>query len=145
LRLAYDQLIVPPFIHLTTFKDHSPYSKLIQKKISLQSMSSIQGIVCGLMLCLSSSNESHCDLEEEIKPHCFSLKAGNGVYFTSNAEIDFPSLVERQGQRYLLIAYTKKTMIYVVQPEDPHAHDLKKLGYSYGDILTIKHHPVVYK
>jgi hypothetical protein len=125
LRLGYDQLIFEKF-----FED------LMHP--NLQEISSIQGVVCGLMICLSSSDT------EQPSTSVFSSKSGNGIYFSSEFPIDFAALGNMKNQ-YLLIAYTSFTSVYVAQRLDPNANYLKKLGYNLGDKLRVKHHPIVFK
>lgn len=132
LRLGYDQLIA-----VNSLEDQSLVG--LEPK-SLQAMSCLQGVLCGIMLCLSSSANS-----DSPQTSLFPNKAGNAVFFSAEVEIDFKLLNQHLGQRYLLIAYTQPTALYVSNPCDPNVHSLKSLGYNFGDKLTDKLHPIVYR
>ena len=53
LRLAYDQLIIPPVPKIHQSEEAEAYAELMKKGSNLESMSAIQGVVGGLMLCLA--------------------------------------------------------------------------------------------
>ena len=76
----------------------------------------------------------------------FSAKAGNGVFFSPQATIDFQILfTKRQGFAYILVVYVQSTTVYILNTNDPHAHTLKKYGYVFGDKLSDKSNPIIYR
>jgi hypothetical protein len=75
---------------------------------TLKEISSIQGILLGLFIDLSSGDIT-----------CFSK------------EIPFP----KELKNGYLIVLTGKDPVYIHNQNDPYAHQLKKLGYSFGDRL----------
>lgn len=123
LRLGYDQL----FLYMTYTKKHQ----------SLNDFSCLQGIVCGLMLCLKGTESPK--REESV----FSTVAGNGVYFNPHHEINMDEISQMVGARYLLIVYTHASTVYILNKDDPHLYDFKKLGYNYGDKLLDHLNPIV--
>jgi len=116
-----------------------PGVDLMGRTMTLQEMSSLQGVICGLMVCLEGSTSS----ETEETPSIFARKAGNGVYFRPELLIDFSELNNRPGHSYLLIVYVQASTVYIFQENDPHAHAMKSLGYSFGDKLSDKLNPIL--
>jgi hypothetical protein len=154
LRLGYDQwfpsnlLIMdksqsPPTAPLPKSRtaEKSPYDQLLSKTASLRNVCCLQGVCCGLMLCLSGSVSSKDEAYEGV----FSDVAGNGVFIAPERAIDFPTLLQRPEQQFLLIVYTEKTALYTMQKDDPHVHELKRLGYVFGDRLNDRLHPIIYR
>jgi hypothetical protein len=149
LRIGYDQLYLskPRF---QASSEKSFYTEFLNKRHSLNEGSSLQGIACGLMLCLShlfSESEEHQKTNELLleSPRLFSPKSGSGVFFSPDIPIPFEELTAHPGAIYLLIVYTKAYTIYSLQPNDPHTHDFKHLGYGIGDKLSDKLNPVIYR
>lgn len=106
---------------------------------SLAETSSIQGVVCGLILCLRAPTEALTPTK------LFSAKEGSGVYFLPSTPLNFKELAERPRGEYLLIVYTEPNAVYIYQEQDPLTHVFKQLGYVYGDKLSDKIHPKVLK
>jgi hypothetical protein len=46
---------------------------------------------------------------------------------------------------FLLIAYAPPKALYLLEKNDPHTHELKKLGYAFGDHVGPPHHPILFK
>ncbi len=136
VRLGYDQWFPP----ISSLSDRaSTYDELLSTPVSLRSVSCLQGVICGLMLCLSDFPDRHDVSYEGV----FSRVKGNGVFIAPERGIDFPTLCQRFGQQFLLIVYTEKTALYTMQESDPHVHELKKLGYVFGDKLNDRLHPII--
>lgn len=96
--------------------------------------SAFQGIVGGLILCLSSSSEN----DESILPQ----KPGSGVYFNSSLSLPIEM---SQDKLYLIIVYGKANTVYVFRDKDPFVHELKRYDYVFGDVLDTKTHPIVWR
>lgn len=156
LRLGYDQWFPPNTASqdkssrspLPLIKDAqprksevSPYTRLLSKSASLRNVCCLQGVRCGLMLCLSDSEQPQDGSYEGV----FSHRAGCGTFIAPERAIDFPTLMQRAGQQFLLIVYTEKTALYTMREEDPHVHELKRLGYVFGDRLNDSLHPIIYR
>jgi hypothetical protein len=135
IALAFDQLIVSPDLHPLVTADNRAYIDLMKTPTSLEEISSVQGLVCGLLLCLRAG-----------EPHpLFPSVAGHGVYFDPKVPLDFGFLRRDRERRLLLIAYAEKSSYYYQQNNDPHLHYLKRFGYHFGDKLSIKHIPPVFE
>lgn len=144
LRLGYDQLLSNvAFLNdpLEVLPADSIYAPLLNKPTTLEEMSCIQGVLCGVCICLSSSET----ITESLLPQnsLFSNHLGNVVFFSADKSIDFSELKNCPSQEFLLIAYAAKTALYVPNEADAHQHALKKLSYVFGDRLTDELHPVV--
>lgn len=129
LRYGYDQLFPA-----------SPQTFDVGQPLTLEEMSCIQGVLCGAMLCVQQPQD-----EPATEPSAlFSLTPGNAVYFSPAFPIPFQDLVHRAGYIYLMIVYVKESAVYQSQDKDPHVHDLKRLGYYFGDRLSNHLNPLVY-
>jgi len=121
IRLGFDQFIP---------KNYS--TKSLQ---SLEESCCLRGILGGLIICLNSADASD--------PSVFPSHAGNGIFFRAQHPIDYQILQQRPQQQFYLIGYTSQKTQYSLQENDPHTHDLKKLGYIFGDSLQNEHHPLI--
>lgn len=128
LRIAYDQFF-PELTSRTTL-----YKNFVSTPRSLNEFSSLDGIACGMLLCLSQKeNSSYPTL----------LKPGNALFFRADCPMDFNELVQRPNSSYHMIAYSKERSIYEKQDIDPHAYAFKDLGYSFGERLSDKLNPIL--
>lgn len=138
LRIGFDQYLPTPtsFVMIPAIKNLYHY---LEGKLSLIETSSLQGVVCGLILCLKapSSKDSPSKL--------FTEKEGSGIYFTADLPLDFTEIEKRIGGEYILIVYTEPNAVYIHQVKDPQSTTFKKLGYTYGDKLSDKLNPKVLK
>lgn len=156
LRMGYDQLF-PPLSLGTSL--NGVYAAYLNECLSLEEISSVQGILCGLMLCISEPqvnttakasdppSEALADPAERAQPilnDIFPLNKGNGIFFAPNIPIDFSATKRFSGGNYLLITYAKSNSVYYRQQKDPHLHHFKQLGYHFGDKLTEVLNPLVY-
>jgi hypothetical protein len=144
LRIGYDQLF--PACPARIFDN--AYIQYLRQSGSLNDMSSIEGIICGVMIPLSNpvktAEPSMTDLNTPSESlDVFSSQMGNAVFFQSGKSIDWEHLLKYTGQRYLLIAYAQMSATYRLQATDPHTHMLKRLDYRFGDRLNDKCHLVV--
>ncbi|MGZ3632751.1 MAG: hypothetical protein ACXU9U_00450 [Parachlamydiaceae bacterium] len=121
IRLGYDQFL-------------SSECSFEQSDVSLESVSSIQGIVCGAMICLTGC------IQEKRSPF-FPTKEGNIVFFSPQILVDFSMFSPEQ--EFLLIVYGGKTSIYIHNEKDSNLHAFKKLGYVFGDRLNDQLNPVL--
>ncbi len=130
LRIGLDQLLtsLPPYEN----PDNLPH--LFRGRYNLDQMCSVQGLVCGLLL----------NIDAENPPSSLPSKPGNGVYFSPHWPIDFQEILTIPHQKYLLVVFAKQHSLYRYQPLDPATHELKKLGYGFGDTLQHEHHPLLF-
>ncbi len=130
LRVAFDQLLTS----LPSYENPDNLPNLFRGRYNLDQMSSVQGLVCGLLI----------NIDAEDPPSSLPLKPGNGVFFSPNWPIDFHEILMTPHQKYLLLVYAKQNSLYRFQPLDPATHELKKLGYGFGDTLLHDHHPIIF-
>lgn len=136
LRMGYDQLLLgetkQPIIETT-------YDRFLRREGTLQEKSCITPIICGLMLCLDPAQAS------ENSSAFFPKTAGSGVFFKPDIPLDLSFLCQALGGRYLLIAYAEARTVYILNENDPHTHALKHIGYVFGDKLSDKLNPIIYR
>lgn len=144
LRLGYDQFFPSIVIKKSLGgleKTMTRYSYWLKKNAPIGELSCIQGIVCGLLLCL---NAPEAEMRvPAIDDSIFSLKAGNIVFFSPLKHIDFSELPTRPGQEFFLLTYAEKRAIYIPNENDPQLHAFKQLGYVFGDRLNDSLNPVL--
>ena len=68
-------------------------------------------------------------------------EGGHGIY--AKPSVDLDKLPLDPNRRYLVIGWAEERSMYVLQPNDPYTHELKKRGYVFGDRLKEEWHPVV--
>lgn len=146
LRFGFDQLYCTvPTIHESK-EGFNPFKELALEQKTLQEVSCIQGLLCGLMICLSgNAGEVEEVLAEGETKSIFAKKPGNAVFFSPEMPLDFSKLITDDTHRYLLITYTHSTSIYYLEENDPQAHVAKSLGYVFGDRLNDKLNPIIYR
>jgi len=134
LRLGLDQFFPP-------FEPYEPlYANYLKGGVTLSEVSSIQGVICGLMLCLKAPSKP-----AEHPSQLFSVKAGNGIFFDPNWQMPLQEKEGRSDGEYLLIVYADPSAVYIQQEKDPLNHLWKRLDYGYGDRLKEKTHPTLLK
>lgn len=144
LRIAYDQLWVPRRMGRI---GASFYPQMLAKEtVTLEDLSSIQGLVGGLMICLEGEEEVDDEphnpmVGEKLDP--FPRIKGSGIYFSAETPLDLSFINKESTNSYLLIAYASLQAVYVHCPGDPNTHDLKDDGFAFGDSLRQEIHPLV--
>lgn len=152
LRLGYDQLFPSPHQQIWyTSGESKHYNEFIKQIATLEEMSCIQGIICGILIALSEPlpiEDKTVQLEEgslEEGIDIFPKKRGNVIFFHPQRKINMKKIYSHPGQRFYLIVYTQSNASYHLQPRDPHTHHLKQLGYIFNDKLSDRLHPIVYR
>lgn len=148
LRLACDQLIASTHFVQYFLPQARHFNEFMKQPHSLMDLTSFQGVVCGVMLCLSKDQEATIEgpeKEQSLKLSVYPAKPGNAVFFKPSHTFSFQDLYGKEDALYLLIVYCQAKTTYVFQPNDIHTHALKNLGYVFGDSLTEKYHPTVYR
>jgi len=64
---------------------------------------------------------------------------GNITFYKNDFPIDYPKL----DAPFLLIVFATDTAQYIKNETDPHKNALKKLGYGFGDRITVETHPLI--
>jgi hypothetical protein len=144
LRLGYDQ-----FLPQSQEKSLSPqketlspiYSTFLQKNLSLQEVSCLSEVACAVVVALNSSE----NLQKEANSNdAFPHKKGNIVFLQPSSSIDWSALPKyHEEQDLYMFVYTFSYSNYLLQPQDPHTHQLKRLGYIFNDKLSNKLHPII--
>lgn len=147
LRLGYDQFFPP--IHQVKYQnptDHI-YSTFIDQTASLEALSSLEGLACGLIIPLGEKKGAAAEgVPSGVEGiDIFAGSAGHALFFRPEAEVNWKNLYAHHGQSYYLIAYTQLFCYYRLEPRDPHTHSLKSLGYVFTDKLNDKWNPVVFR
>lgn len=146
VRLGYDQLFAfPPSSSDEDLASHSVsgYLSLGRAPLTFKEISCIQGIFGGLMICLIAPDKAVAPSDDP-GPTPFSHTAGNGVFFSADLALVWPQLfAARPGARYLLIAYCEERSVYVQMEDDPNRHALRELGFTFGDRLNERSHPIL--
>lgn len=133
IRIGYDQLL-PKF---QPFLNNGVYFDLLQKNVALENFTCLQGTVGGMMFCLEGESQGQISV--------FPSKPGNAVFFSPKAFLNFSELLTRPPQVFYLVVYTQNSAVYIHQDQDPLAKNLKHIGYAYGDKLSDKWNPIVYR
>lgn len=150
LRIGFDQLYPSLPVEARPMDHSDPYRETLLRPQNLKELSCIQGVLCALAICLVGSESPVLAEDSEgvatpSAPVIFPNVAGNGVIFDPQTTIDFRSILQKEPHRYLLITYTQATSLYFLQETDPLTHEMKRLGYVFGDRLSDKLHPIVYR
>jgi len=69
------------------------------------------------------------------------LESGKATFYHSQFALDFASL----KPPYLLVVFATDKARYRLQDSDPCTHQLKRLGYGVGDLITEETHPLIAK
>lgn len=70
-----------------------------------------------------------------------AAKSANTIFF-------FPGLcpdIFEQAQTWLVFVWANRDAQYILNQKDPYTHELKKLGYVFGDRLKETTHPVLWR
>lgn len=133
LRLAYDQLFPAQSALPELALKKNDYQTFTATPSSLLDTTSVQGLCCGLIICLKANNPP----TEGIFPKV----AGHGIYIAPTHPIDFSQM--GYDNEYLLIAYATRKSVYVMNEKDPLGHTFRNWGYTLSDALTDKLNPIV--
>lgn len=139
LRLGYDQLL--PSLKSSILPSEA-YKEFLNNTPTLQEISSIQGVVCGVIICLKDVQVDELESNTE---RMFPFIGGNATFFSPDVPMPLPLLKNVSGATYLLIVYVRSNAVYMKQDKDLHVHAFKKLGYNFGDRLLDSLNPLVYK
>ncbi|MBS0615683.1 MAG: hypothetical protein JSR58_03930 [Verrucomicrobia bacterium] len=124
LRIAFDQ-------YLRTLQ---PTNSPLKEAYTLQQISCFQPIVGGLLVRLTP--DAH-------PPLMTPRSVGSALFLSPDLLVPWPALFQNPDQAFLLIVYVPLRSRYVLEPQDPHTHALKKLGYGFGDSIQDATHPLL--
>jgi hypothetical protein len=137
LRMGSDQLLLgeKKALDLST---ENVYEQYLKQEGSLQERSCFRPVAAGLLVCLEP-------IVSEIDYPLFSKIVGSGVFFKPDLPLDLSPLVDMQSGRYILISYVDPRTVYVLNENEPHTHTLKHLGYVFGDRLSDRLNPLIFR
>lgn len=145
LRLGYDQVLPAPYSFKFSPLKQQVYTHFMEQTASLEAVSCLQGVVCGLILTLKHSGEPREGSSLE-GINIFPTRSGSAIFFQPTISINWSALFScLPEERFYLIVYTQAMARYHLQPQDPHTHALKQLGYVFNDKLNDHLHPIVYR
>lgn len=129
IRIAYDQSLCS---NSTPSFPKAPFS--------LEEVSSVQPILCGMILRLTEGPS----LSQTI-PFCPCPKSrGEALFVSGKMLIVLEPLLAIPNQKFLLVAYSGAKPQYVAKEKDPFVNSLKSLGIGFGDHLSHETHPVLF-
>ena len=149
IRLAYDQILhTPDTPEKNATLEKLP--KLFHTETLLTEMSCFQGVLCGLVLNVSSQETPIENLMYSIQEGTSTLcplpqKPGSGVFFSPIIPLSLEHLFELPSQTHLLIVYCEEKTVYVRAENDPHTHALRNTGYDFGDRVKNTTHPILFR
>lgn len=145
LRLGFDQFfsVVP-----VNCLQEASSSEFLQHNLSLKDFSCVYGICGGVMIALNSytSDIPTSDVStstEGFDP--FPYTSGHVRIFHADSPIQWDSLIKHEGQSFYFVGVAEKHSRYQLNPNDPHTHVYKKLGYVFNDKLKESLHPIIYR
>ncbi|NGX28261.1 MAG: hypothetical protein K940chlam1_00436 [Candidatus Anoxychlamydiales bacterium] len=124
LRLVFDLAIVDTIEY--------PF----EKETPLDNLFSFQGLILGVLIKLDSKKNSEINY--------LPKKRGNATFFKSSLPINLAQIYHLKKQKYLLIGFGEAKTIYKLNTNDAQVNYLKELGYSFGDVLKDKFHPLIF-
>lgn len=126
LRCAFDQYIY------TSQGSVSPFSETL----TLQESSCLTPLAGALILPLD-------DLMKPIPSFPMPINVGNGLFISPSLSIPWPELFSTPNLSFLIIGYSGKKTMFCADTRDPHASNLKILGYVYNEFLKDSVHPIL--
>lgn len=126
LRYAFDQYIY------TTQNSQSVFPQ----PLSLDELSCLRPLAGALILPLE-------DLKHPFPSFPLPLKAGSGLFITPSLPIPWPELFATPDLRLMIIGFGLDRTTFCPDTSDPHAVNLKKLGYVFNEHLKDSLHPVL--
>jgi hypothetical protein len=123
LQLGFDQVL----------QKSTESNYLLETTYSMQDISCIKPLLGGIVIQLKG---------ESLKVPFLPQKKENIVFIAPQIPLPW-DLILQPLQSFLLIAYARPKALYLFEKKDPYTHNLKKLGYGFGDHLTDPIHPIL--
>jgi hypothetical protein len=105
---------------------------------SLDDVTCLQGLTIGCMVHLVSERAISQDPLVDIDHgkgilHPLPMHPKSITFFNTKMPFSLDPLPDFSHQLYLMIGYGRENLIYTDQPNDPHNHEWKKKGLTFGD------------
>jgi hypothetical protein len=126
LRFAFDQYV------FASRGSDSPFSQ----SFTLQETSCLFPLAGALILPLE-------DMLQPLADFPLPLKSGNGLFISPSLPIPWPKLYSIPNLCFIVIGFAMKKTLFRADTRDPHAVNLKKLGYAFNDFLKDSLHPLL--
>lgn len=107
-----------------------------RKPSSLQQISCIQPLAGAVIIRLAGT---------AAPSNLFPKKKENLIFIASDLVIPWEVFFQEPDHSFLIIAYAPVRALYILEKQDPHVHELKKLGYGFGDHLKDPLHPILFR
>ncbi len=130
IRLAFTQTFIPRTSQSLSFTEN----------YSIEDISSVDPVLGGVFICLNNSEET---ISQEL-PDFKNQTKGSAIFFSAKYPIPFKDLILQQGLQGILVCFSPVKIRYKLQPLDKTTHFLKKLGYTFGDLIEEKDAPFLY-
>lgn len=134
IRMGFDQIL-----SVEGSSDQEDRPRFFEGELNLFESCSFGGLLGGLVLRLSGKGE-----ELENGGIC-PMEPGDGVFFYGGVPQDFSALFAHGSADYLFIFYGGDSVQYIFREKDPHCHYLKQLGYGFGDSMSDRTHPILFR
>lgn len=134
LRIGYDHFYEVP---IESSINLGAYSTLLASTPNLEESTCLQGVLCGMIVCVKGTDEQHPSSP-------FPTVAGNAVVIASTTPIPYAEMAKHPGAAYLMVVYVEAKSVYIHKEADPHLNTFKTLGYSFGDRLKDTLHPIAF-
>ncbi len=130
LRIACDQWVTP---------QSAPH-----QTVPCKDMFSIQGLaLIAIFASLAIESPPRRSAAPGIPP--FPHSQQQILFVKPHILLDWPLLAKTKADLYIIAYALADSAVYIHNPKDPATNALKKLGYSFGDVLQNKFHPIVIK
>lgn len=143
LRIAWDQSFLYQGDAYEKKGSKSFFSSMQGK--TLEEISPVQHVEIACLFSFEGRGSELKPLEEGESFNPFACGEGEGIFLRPDVPLDFSGLSLREGCVYLLVVYCGNPALYIHSTLDPNTHELKNLDYVFGDSLSQKTHPVVYR
>lgn len=113
------------------------FDEVISEKPTFSTLSSercIQGLELAMMLCIKEGQNAEFGI--------FATALGSATFFHPELAVSSESFC---GELALLVGWCSERSLYVCNMRDPFVHELKRLGYVFGDKLKSTTHPIVWR
>lgn len=108
---------------------------------------SVSPLTIGACVALESTEEGETPpvIPFTLRNNDLPMTKGSVLFFSPKTAFSLEATPLSIERSFLLLLYAGRKAQYTFQPDDPHTHDLKRLGYVFGDNLHVATHPFLYR